>query len=387
MLQCTITRMKPISLPLPAPAQRTRRRVNLALQGGGSHGAFTWGVLDALLEDGRLDFEGISGASAGAVNAVALAHGFATARAAGGDRAAAQAAARATLERVWRRVAGAGAPGAIAQQFARLLFGDGSALRSTLGMDPWASPYHFNPLDINPLRQLLDQEIDFDALAALDAPRVFVSATQVRTGRAEIFHGERLTLSAVMASACLPTMFQAVEIDGEPYWDGGYSANPALLPLIDRCQSADIVLVQLNPLERVETPRTPFEIEQRMSELAFNASLLSQMRSIDFINQLLADGRLQEGTQYRKLLLHRIDVDSAGHAPLSAASKMSADIRMIEALFESGRAAASDWLAQNFNALGRHSTIDIQQDYVAGTVTTPLSPLTPAANDKPSKRA
>ncbi|PZQ66037.1 MAG: patatin [Variovorax paradoxus] len=354
--------MKPISLPLPAPAQRTRRRVNLALQGGGSHGAFTWGVLDALLEDGRLDFEGISGASAGAVNAVALAHGFATARAADGDRAAAQAAARETLGRVWRRVAGAGAPGAIAQQFARLLFGDGSALRSTLGMDPWASPYHFNPLDINPLRQLLDQEIDFDALAALAAPRVFVSATQVRTGRAEIFHGERLTLAAVMASACLPTMFQAVEID----------------------QSADIVLVQLNPLTRVETPRTPFEIEQRMTELAFNASLLSQMRSIDFINQLLADGRLQEGTQYRKLLLHRIDVDSASHAPLSAASKMSADIRMIEALFESGRAAASDWLAQNFDALGRHSTIDIQQDYVAGTVTTPL---TPPVNEKPSKRA
>ena len=376
--------MKTIPLPLPAPAQRTRRRVNLALQGGGSHGAFTWGVLDALLEDGRLDFEGISGASAGAVNAVALAHGMATA---GGDRAAARAAARATLERVWRRVAGAGAPGAIAQQFTRLLFGDASALRSTLGMDPWASPYHFNPLDINPLRQLLDQEIDFDALAAPGAPRVFVSATQVRTGRAEIFHGERLTLQAVMASACIPTMFQAVEIEGEPYWDGGYSANPALLPLIERCESADIVLVQLNPLARVETPRTPFEIEQRMAELAFNASLLSQMRSIDFINQLLADGRLQEGAQYRKLLLHRIDVDNASHAPLSAASKMSADIRMIETLFESGRAAALDWLAQNFDALGRRSTIDIQQDYVAGTMTTPLAPLTPAASEKPSKRA
>jgi len=383
MLQCTITRMK--ALFLPSPRSRTRqRRINLALQGGGSHGAFTWGVLDALLEDGRIDIEGISGASAGAVNAVALAHGFATARAAGGDEAAARAAARQTLERVWRRVAGAGAPGAMAQQFARLLFGDGNALRTALGTDPWASPYHFNPLDINPLRTLLDQEIDFDAIAAQAAPRVFVSATQVRTGRAEIFSGERLTLQAVMASACLPTVFQAVEIDGEPYWDGGYSANPALLPLINQCESADIVLVQLNPLTRRETPRTPFEITQRMNEMAFNASLLSQMRSIDFINQLLADGRLQEGREYRKLLLHRIDVDSALDTPLDAASKLSADIRVIERLFEHGRAAAADWLAKHFDALGRHGTVDIQRDYVAGDVTTPLAP---PAGEPPPRRA
>lgn len=384
MLQCTITPMKTIPLAPLAPVKRGMRRVNLALQGGGSHGAFTWGVLDALLEDGRIAFDGISGASAGAVNAIAVAHGFAATQAAGGDAAAARTAARETLQRVWRRVTGAGAPGAMAQQFAQLLFGGGSALRSALGTEPWASPYHFNPLDINPLRQLLGQEIDFDALAALDAPRVFVSATQVRTGRAEIFHGERLTLSAVMASACLPTMFHAVEIDGEPYWDGGYSANPALRPLIDHCESADIVLVQLNPLARAETPRTPYDIEQRMTELAFNASLLSQMRSIDFINQLLADGRLQEGAQHRQLLLHRIDVDSAMHTPLPAASKMSADIRMIEALFDSGRAAATQWLARHFDALGRRSTIDIQQDYVAGAVATPLPR---PAHDRRPRRA
>src|SRR5690606_4813495 len=171
MLQRTITRMKALLLPGARRPDRPRR-VNLALQGGGSHGAFTWGVLDALLEDGRLDFDGISGASAGAVNAVALAHGMAAARAAGGDEAAARAAARQTLERVWRRVAGVGAPGAMAQQFARLLFGGAPALR----VDPWASPYQFNPLDINPLRALLDQEIDFEAIAAQQAPRVFVSA-------------------------------------------------------------------------------------------------------------------------------------------------------------------------------------------------------------------
>ncbi|WP_038204082.1 patatin-like phospholipase family protein [Xenophilus azovorans] len=361
--------MKALLLPGARRPDRPRR-VNLALQGGGSHGAFTWGVLDALLEDGRLDFDGISGASAGAVNAVALAHGMAAARAAGGDEAAARAAARQTLERVWRRVAGVGAPGAMAQQFARLLFGGANALR----VDPWASPYQFNPLDINPLRALLDQEIDFEAIAAQKAPRVFVSATQVRTGRAEIFSGERLTLHAVMASTCLPTVFQAVEIDGEPYWDGGYAANPALLPLISQCESADIVLVQLNPLTRAQTPRTPFEIAQRMNEMAFNASLLAQMRSIDFIHQLLADGRLQEGRQYRRLLLHRIDVDSALDEPLDAATKLSTDIRMIERLFEHGRTAAHDWLARHFDDLGRRGTVDIQRDYVAGDAAAPLAP-------------
>lgn len=350
--------------PLTA-LRRPLRTVSLALQGGGSHGAFTWGVLDALLEDGRLAFDGISGASAGAVNAVALAHGYASTL--GQGDAAARQAARRTLERVWRRVAGVGAPGAMAQQFARLLFGDMRALRATFGADPWASPYHFNPLDINPLRSLLGQEIDFQAIATLGSPRVFVSATQVRTGRAQIFHGERLSLSAVMASSCLPTVFQAVEIDGEPYWDGGYSANPALLPLISHCNAADIVLVQLNPLTRGETPHTPFDIQQRMTELAFNASLLSQMRSIDFINQLLADGRLQEGAQYRRVLMHRIDVDSALDAQLPAASKLSTDIGMIEHLFERGRGAAIDWLANHFDDLGRRSSIDIQHDYVGLT--------------------
>ncbi|SIR54557.1 patatin-like phospholipase family protein [Pseudacidovorax sp. RU35E] len=371
--------MTAAALSLPS----RRPRVNLALQGGGSHGAFTWGVLDALLEDGRLGLEGISGASAGAVNAVALAHGFATADdAADPTRAAARQAARETLERVWRRVSSAGAPGALASQFMRMLFGQTPAF-PPLTTDPWASPYQFNPLGINPLRTLLDQEIDFDAVAALDTPRVFVSATQVRTGRAQIFHGAQLTLSAVMASACLPTMFQAVEIDGEPYWDGGYSANPALLPLIENCESADIVLVQLNPLRRAETPRTPHEIAQRVDELAFNASLISQMRSIDFMQQLLADGRLQEGRQFRQLRLHRIDIDSALEDPLPSSTKLSTDIAMIELLFERGRRAALDWLDRHLDDVGRRTTIDIQADYVAGA---PL-PTEPVADTLPQLRS
>lgn len=365
-----MNRMTPIALSSSLRPTRGRRAVTLALQGGGSHGAFTWGVLDALLEDGRLSFDGISGASAGAVNAVALAHGFATARAAGGDEAAGRAAARTTLERVWRRVAGLGAPSAMAQRFARLLLGgaSGERMRASFGMDPtnrWASPYQINPLDINPLRSLLDQEINFELLAAAGAPRVFVSATQVKTGRAEIFQGERLTLSAVMASACLPTVFQAVSIDGEDYWDGGFSANPALLPLVNECESADIVLVQLNPLAHAETPHSPQDIAMRMNELAFNAGLMSQMRTIAFINQLLADGRLQEGAQYRKLLLHRIDIGSA-MAALPAESKLSTDAVQMDLLFESGRIAAAEWLAKNFDALGKRSTVDVEHDYLAG---------------------
>ena len=366
---------------------RGKRRINLALQGGGSHGAFTWGVLDALLEDGRLEFDGISGASAGAVNAVALAHGFAVAQAEGGDAAAGRAAARVALERVWHGVADIGSVGALAQRFSRMLLGgaSGERMRATLGVDPvprWASPYQTNPLDINPLRKLLGDEVGFEALATLTAPKVFVSATHVKTGRAEIFSGERLTLPAVMASTCLPMLFQAVEIEGEHYWDGGYSANPALLPLITECESTDIVLVQLNPLAHEDTPHTPQNIANRVNELAFNASLLSQMRSIDALNQLLAEGRLQEGEKYRKPLLHRIDVDGSVE-DLPAASKLSTDAAMLELLFERGRTAGADWLAKNYGSLGRRSTIDLQRDYITVEPTNALEILT----EKASKRA
>jgi len=253
----------------------------------------------------------------------------------------------------------------------RLLLGGASneRMRATLGghqVQRWMSPYQTNPLDINPLRRLLDQEIDFEALARLDSPKVFVSATHVRTGRAEIFHGERLTLASVMASACLPMLFQAVEIEGEHYWDGGYSANPALLPLVNAGGSADIVLVQLNPLARKETPHTPHDIAERVNELGFNASLLAQMRSIDFINQLLADGRLQEGAEYRRLLLHRIDMESAMDSALPASSKLSTDPATIDLLFSCGRKAEQAWLETHFDALGQHGTVDIQQDYLGG---------------------
>ena len=350
-----------------------RRKLNLALQGGGSHGAFTWGVLDTFLADERIEIDGVSGASAGAVNAVALAHGFARANADGSlAYPAGAAAAREALQRVWKGVEDLGRIGSLAQGVARMVTGGWSTDpigSGVLGeaMARWMSPYQSNPLDINPLRRLLEQEIDFDAVARLDAPRVFVSATQVRTGRGEIFTGKRLTLSAVMASACLPMIFQAVEIDGEPYWDGGYAANPALGPLIDQCATRDILLVQLTPLRRDDPLRTPHEIAERVAEITFNASLLAQMRNVDFIHRLLDQGALIEGPTYKRLRLHRVD-GGVEVGALTQASKLSADPAMMEQLFELGQAAATRWLRRHFDKIGVESTIDIERDYVGKPV-------------------
>ena len=349
--------------PGQRPSPKAARSVCLALQGGGSHGAFTWGVLDFLLADGRLDIAGMSGASAGAVNALAVAHGFACG---GPTSEGCRALARETLARVWHGVAGLGSLGSMADGIARLMTGgwnaDAGATFSN-AMSRWMSPYQSNPLGFNPLRRLLQEEIDFDAVGRLQRPKVFISATQVRTGQAEIFQGGRLSLDALMASACLPQMFQAVEIGGEHYWDGGFSSNPPLGPLIDGCDSRDIVLVQLNPLSREPLPQNVQDIAERVTELNFNSSLLAQMRSIDFINRLIARGELVEGASYRSIRLHRIDGGPAMQA-LSAASKQSADTAMMERLFQEGSAAARLWLERHGDAIGHDSTIDIRRDYV-----------------------
>jgi NTE family protein len=343
------------------------RTLNLALQGGGSHGAFTWGVLDALLADPRIDLEGLSGTSAGAVNAVALASGYAKGLAAGTDP---RRAARDSLARVWDQVAAWGTLGSLQQRFGSMLWG---------GLPPelaptnlWAnamrglfSPYASNPLDINPLRSLLEREIDFDAIARSPHLKVFVSATHARTGRAVIFSGQRLDAQAVTASACLPMLFQAVNIDGEDYWDGGYSVNPPLTPLIGHCHSADIMLVQINPLRQDSTPRKPAEIVDRINELTFNASLLTQMRGIDFINTLLAEGALKED-RARQVLLHRIDGGEA-MKEYPASTKSSTDAAMIRTLFEMGQERTRHWLAHHFEAIGQRSTVDIRRDYLDDT--------------------
>ena len=359
------------------------KTVNLALQGGGSHGAFTWGVLDALLEDGRLDFDGISGASAGAMNAVALAHGFAQAQpktlaahspavSSGPDprptpRADPRERARESLAHFWGEVVQLGAVGSLQRNMLDIFFGgwqldQGASNFLANAVGQVASPYQTNPLDINPLRDLLERTIDFEHIAHLAEPKVFVSATHVTTGKAEIFSGKRLTAASVMASACLPMLFRAVEIDGEAYWDGGYSGNPAIHPLIYRCQSSDILLVQINPLARDKRPNTAHEILDRVNELTFNASLLAQMRAIDFVNRLLQDGRLHPG-RYRPVMLHRIDGGETLEA-YSGASRASADAALIDALFKLGRAQAHDWLKHRFGQVGVKSTINIERDYL-----------------------
>lgn len=335
------------------------RTLNLALQGGGSHGALTWGVLDALLEDGRVVIEGISGTSAGAMNAVALAHGYAQAARRENDPAKARRAgaglARAALAELWE---GVGAMGS-------LMWGvplQGSPLMGVFSQ--FFSPYQTNPLDINPLRRLLERVVDFEALTHPKiegvVPKVFVCATNVRTGRGRIFSGPQLSADAVMASACLPQLFKAVEIEGEPYWDGGFSGNPALYPLIYGTASSDILLVQINPIEHNDLPDTAAEIMDRMNEVTFNASLLAELRAIAFVTRLLEQGRL-DPARYKKVLLHRVDGGAVlqGHG---AASKTRADLHFIRELFEMGRAQGRLWLQQHYSHIGVRQTLQINDN-------------------------
>ena len=342
--------------------------INLGLQGGGSHGAFTWGVLDMLLEDGRLSLEGISGTSAGAMNAVALAHGLALAdKGKNGDDTEQREAARAFLAKFWTDVTSMDSVNTAQRNLWGLILGGWQLEQAPTNILADAtsrlfSPYQTNPLDINPLRAWLEREIDFERIAKLKSPKIFVSATRVSSGKAEIFSGKRLTAQAVMASACLPMVFQAVEIDGEMYWDGGYSGNPALHPLIYQCDSRDIVLVQINPIKRNAHPNTASEIMDRITELTFNASLLAQMRAIDFVKRMLAQGRL-DAARYKDVLLHRIDGGEALEA-YPASTKRQADAALIKNLFELGRECARRWLARNFDALGKQGTVNIARDYL-----------------------
>ena len=341
-------------------AARPRPRLNLALQGGGSHGALTWGVLDALLEDGQWQFDGVSGTSAGAMNAVALAHGFAQAAQQHKDpedaHLAGCALARESLTRLWE---GVGALGS-------LTWGTPlSAANPLVGMmSQWFSPYQTNPLGINPLRKLLEREVDFSLLCTartgVVGPKVFVCATNVRTGRGEIFFGPRLSADAVMASACLPMLFKAVEIEGEAYWDGGYSGNPALHPLIYQTETSDILLVQINPVEHLDVPSSASEIMERMNEVTFNASLLAELRAIEFVRRLLAEGKL-DARRYKSVRMHRIDGGSV-LAPFGADSKLRADLAFVRKLFALGRTAGQEWLHAHRKDVGVRPSIKIAEN-------------------------
>ncbi|HRP27512.1 MAG TPA: patatin-like phospholipase family protein [Burkholderiaceae bacterium] len=329
-------------------------KVDLALQGGGSHGAFTWGVLDRLLEDETLEFAGISGTSAGAINAAVMASGFARDGRGG---------ARAALDAFWRDTSRSGSPFAPLDSRAAGPF----ALDNLPGYrwinSFWQSfsPYQLNPLNLNPLKDLLRRHVDIDALRA-GPMRLFITATSVETGRARVFTHADLSLDALVASACLPHLFQAVEIDGEPYWDGGYTGNPALYPLIYDTEALDLLLVRINPLVRKGTPRRNVEIIDRLSEITFNASLIGEMRAIAFVARLMREGRLDTG-RYKAMRLHMI-ADDADLAPLGASSKLNTTLPFLERLHGFGRHAASKWLAAHRADIGVRETLDIEGEFL-----------------------
>lgn len=325
--------------------------IDLALQGGGSHGAFTWGVLDRLLEEPWLQIEAISGTSAGAMNAAVLAHGW--------QRGGAEAA-REALDSYWRRVAEAAAFSPVQRSPVDRLMGRWSLDTSPVyrAMEMMArvfSPYHLNPLGLNPLRTILSESIDFDRLAG-SRVKLFITATNVRTGRGRIFRNGEITPDVLLASACLPTMFHAIEIDGESYWDGGYAGNPTITPLVRESDADDTILVQINPRERPDTPRTASEILNRISEISFNAPLMKELRMIALLRQV-ADPGHGEGARWAGMRTHRIMTDRL--AQFGASSKFNAELEFLQMLKAEGRHSADDFLANHADDIGTRSTADI----------------------------
>jgi NTE family protein len=345
------------------PARSNTKKINLALQGGGAYGAFTWGVLDHLLEDERLEIEGISGTSAGAVNAVLLVDGLLR----GGP-----AEAKKRLAEFWRAVSRDGHLPTLQRHVLDRLFSflpfEGSPIQAWIDvLSHYLSPYDFNPLNINPLKELIERFVDFDALRAGDRPRLFISATNVHTGRLRVFPREKITADAVMASACLPLLFQAVEIDGVPYWDGGYMGNPAIFPLFRATETEDVLLVQINPVMRRTTPTSVKEIMERINEITFNSSLMGELRAIEFVARLIDQGRLPRGTgpgQYRKVNMHRIALDSE-MMKLSAGTKLNTDYDFFTMLCRHGRRAARRFLDEHFDDIGERSSVDLRREVQA----------------------
>jgi NTE family protein len=336
-----------------------KKPIALALQGGGMHGAFTWGVLDRLLEDERFAIEGVSATSAGAMNAAVLAYGLLQG---GHDRA------RQALYDFWF---------AIAQ----------SALRySPLRWVPWLkgthsfglnhsplyamadivlrilSPYQFNPNNMNPLRDVLEKQVDFAALRKQCPIQLYLCATNVETSRIRIFSSEDICIEAVLASACPPTLFQAVAIDGEYFWDGGYVGNPAIFPLIYHCDTNDVVIVHINPIVRHGVPTSAADILNRVNEVSFNSSLMREMRAIAFVTSLIQQGKVDQG-EMKEMRIHSIRSDETMSA-LGASSKYNADWNFLCFLRDKGRTEAEAWIKENYDNVGQRSSIDIRKEFL-----------------------
>jgi NTE family protein len=332
----------------------TRKTLTLALQGGGSHGAFTWGVLDRMLEDERVHVEGISGASAGAVNAVVLAHGYTV-----GGRDGAREALRRFWETLVRRATFGLVPAHPLSANASAALGElPLMLQAYLGLARYLSPRQLNPLDLNPLREVLAEQVDFERLRSACPIKLFIAATRVRTGTLKLFEAQELSLDAVLASACLPFFNRAIEIDGIAYWDGGLTANPPLLPLIHHCAAHDLVAVLLQPQERAQAPVHADEIRERFTEIGLGATFYTEMQRIDLAKEEssrnpLSLGRLDR--RFRQLNVHVID-SPALIGRLPATSRLNAHPSFVSRLHAEGREVAGLWLHDNFAAIGRHSS-------------------------------
>lgn len=346
--------------------------LDLALQGGGAHGAFTWGVLDRLLDERCIHCAAVSGASAGAMNAVVLANGLL----AGGRMGAKDA-----LHTFWKKISQSAHRAPSRNPFHALFLRSDALASPWSTYGPWGaslaywstvaetftrtfSPYEWNPLNYNPLLELLTDTVDFERLRRAEGIRLFISATSVRTGALKVFRNAELTAHAVMASACLPQLFQAVEIDGEAYWDGGYLGNPALLPLIAESEPSDLLIIQLNPPIREERSRTAVGISSRLNEITFNASLMKELRGVTLLKQALDEEPPDHAfkhplfNQVRQLRLHRIAADERTFS-LGAGSKLDPEWEFLLDLRGQGQRAADAWLARHASDLGQISTLDL----------------------------
>lgn len=339
------------------------KKINLALQGGGAHGAFTWGVLDALCEDGRLEIDGISATSAGAMNAAVYTAG----RMENGLDGARQ-----KLHDFWEDISDSGrffSP--IQPTYWEEMMG-----KSNFGymwfenFTKMFSPYDYNPLNVNPLRDVLLHHVDFDKIHTCKNTKLFICATNVRTNKLRIFVNEEATCDAVLASACLPTLFQAIEIDGEAYWDGGYIANPAVYPLIYHTLTDDILAVIVNPIERKEIPKKPEEIFARLNEISFNASFLHELRTIEFVKRIVEEEWIKpeyrDHFNFKKLRMHAIGADGEDEE-YQLGSKLSPNWQFLCNLRDKGREAAFEWLDQHFSDVGKCSSVDIKEAFLEDT--------------------
>jgi NTE family protein len=334
------------------------KTINLALQGGGSHGAFAWGVLDRILEDDRIAIEGIVGTSAGAMNAAITAYGITI----GGNEGA-----RYALRKFWESIADAGVWSVVQPSLLDHLINPGSldyspgwVLMDTLSR-MW-SPYQMNPTNYHPLRKILTDQIDFNQLRASDKIKLFVCASNVFTNRLRVFDIGDVSVDAVVASACIPSMFQAVEIDGEHFWDGGYMGNPPIFPIIYNCLSSDVLLIMVNPIRIEQLPKTARAILDRINTLSFNSSLMREMRAINFVNRLVESGFDDDG-RLKRVLIHCVDAEDEMRK-LGVSSKLNVCFDFLHRLFELGRTRADMFLRDHFDAIGKHSSTSIERRFL-----------------------